>query len=85
MLDRDFLTIFNYSDSLEHAYNYTEKYTDSTDVVVSYGSVKLGDAYPLNVYNGTFIAINNQISQSTPFRKLPCPHTTGYDEMRLQI
>jgi len=34
--------------------------------------VELGDAYPLNVYNGTFIALSNQISQSTPFRKLSC-------------
>jgi len=65
MMDRDFFTLFD-TGTVESKYGYTERYSLDADPV-TYGSVQLGDAYPLKIYEGEFIAIDKAIGQSTPY------------------
>jgi hypothetical protein len=65
MMDRDFNTIFTFGVANTNTYSYPTEYSEGA--VVTYGRAELGDAYPFQLYNGSFLNITNAIGQSTPF------------------
>jgi hypothetical protein len=67
MMERDFFSLFN-TGVIDTKYLYSKKYAPGA--TVTYGSVDLGDAYPLKIFAGQFIAIDKSIGQSTPYPSL---------------
>jgi hypothetical protein len=68
MMERDFFRLFDTGIIENNKYTYSKKYAPGA--TVTYGSVELGDAYPLKIFQGQFIAIDKSIGQSTPYPSL---------------
>ena len=67
MMERDFFGLFD-TGTIDNKYLYSKKY--GPEATVTYGSVDLGDRYPLKIFEGQFIAIDKSIGQSTPYPSL---------------